>query len=92
MNTEHEEFRSSVRLLAQEKVAVNSAAVDDQECFPKDSWSAMCEVGLPGLPYATEHAAMEASDVDAAAQLMAEHVNPVARNYPASVHPKLVIA
>ena len=35
-------------------------------------------------------AAMEAGDVDAAAQLMAEHVNRAARSYPAAVHPKLV--
>jgi GntR family transcriptional regulator, transcriptional repressor for pyruvate dehydrogenase complex len=37
-------------------------------------------------------AAMEAGDIDVAAQLMAEHVNPVARSYPESVRPNLVTA
>lgn len=37
-------------------------------------------------------AALEAGDVDAAAQLMAEHVNPVPRRYPASILPKSATA
>lgn len=36
--------------------------------------------------------ALEAGDVEVAAQLMAEHVNPLPRRYPASIRPKSVTA
>ncbi|OZM75451.1 MULTISPECIES: acyl-CoA dehydrogenase family protein [Pseudonocardia] len=54
MQTEYDDFRSSVRRLAADKVAPHAADVDDQERFPQEAWDALCAADLPGLPYDEE--------------------------------------
>ncbi|WP_435122150.1 acyl-CoA dehydrogenase family protein [Amycolatopsis thermoflava] len=54
MNTEYEDFRSSVRRLAADKIAPHAADVDDKERFPEEAWAALRAADLPGLPYDEE--------------------------------------
>jgi len=51
VHTEYEDFRSSVRKLAADKIAPYAADVDEKERFPEEAWAALRAVDLPGLPY-----------------------------------------
>jgi alkylation response protein AidB-like acyl-CoA dehydrogenase len=68
MDTEYEDFRRSVRQLAEEKIAPNAADVDDKERFPIEAWQAMREAELPGLAHPVE---LGGSDGDLLSQVIA---------------------
>jgi alkylation response protein AidB-like acyl-CoA dehydrogenase len=51
---ELEELRSSVRRLAEERIAPNAATADEREEYPWASWQAWRDAGFAGLPFPEE--------------------------------------
>src|SRR5207237_7071768 len=52
---ELEELRTSVRRLAEERIAPNAAAADEREEYPWASWEAWRAAGFAGLPFAAAY-------------------------------------
>jgi alkylation response protein AidB-like acyl-CoA dehydrogenase len=46
-----EELRTSVRRLAEDKIAPNAARADEDEAYPWDSWNAWRDAGFAGLAF-----------------------------------------
>ena len=49
-----EELRTSVRRLAEDKIAPNAARADEDEEYPWDSWHAWRDAGFAGLAFPEE--------------------------------------
>jgi alkylation response protein AidB-like acyl-CoA dehydrogenase len=57
---ELEELRTSVRRLAEERIAPNAAAADEREEYPWASWEAWRDAGFAGLPFPAEYGGQDA--------------------------------
>ncbi len=54
METEYEDFRSSIRQLATDKIAPHAADVDDKERFPEEAFAALRAAEMVGLAHPVE--------------------------------------
>jgi alkylation response protein AidB-like acyl-CoA dehydrogenase len=52
---EHLDFRSTIREIAQQRIAPRAAEIDEQEAYPHDLRQLLAEQDILGLPFETEH-------------------------------------
>jgi alkylation response protein AidB-like acyl-CoA dehydrogenase len=52
---EHLDFRSTIREIAQQRIAPRAAEIDEQEAYPHDLRQLLADQDILGLPFETEH-------------------------------------
>jgi alkylation response protein AidB-like acyl-CoA dehydrogenase len=52
---EHLDFRTTIREIAQQRIAPRAAEIDEQEAYPHDLRKLLAEQDILGLPFETEH-------------------------------------